>query len=46
MILVSIIIENIMNKINKVIPVNIWDDYYEEGYIPDDKIQKTYKVSG
>jgi hypothetical protein len=24
------------------IPVNIWDDYYEEGYIPDGKIQETY----
>lgn len=25
----------------KEIPVNIWDDYYEDGYVPDGEIQKT-----
>jgi hypothetical protein len=24
------------------IPINIWDDFYEDGYVPDGKIQKTY----
>ena len=24
------------------IPINIWDEYYEEGYIPDGEIQETY----
>jgi hypothetical protein len=24
------------------IPVNIWDDYYEDGYIPEGEIQNTY----
>jgi hypothetical protein len=23
-------------------PINIWDDYYEEGYIPEGEIQETY----
>ena len=47
-VLVGSILENIMNKINnmnkikKGISVNIWDDYYEDGYIPDGKIQKTH----
>lgn len=32
-----------VNKIiKKIIPVNIWDDYYEDGYIPEGKIQETY----
>jgi len=24
------------------IPVNIWDDYYEDGYVPEGKVQETY----
>jgi len=24
------------------IPVNIWDDYYDDGYVPEGDIQKTY----
>jgi hypothetical protein len=24
------------------IPINIWDDYHEDGYIPEGKIQETY----
>lgn len=24
------------------IPINIWDDYYEEGYIPEGEKQETY----
>ena len=24
------------------IPINIWDDFYEDGYVPEGKIQKTY----
>lgn len=29
-----------MEKIKKI-PINIWDDYYEDGYVPKGKIQKT-----
>lgn len=24
------------------VPINIWDDFYEDGYVPEGKIQKTY----
>lgn len=24
------------------IPINIWDDYWEDGYVPDGEIQETY----
>lgn len=24
------------------IPINIWDDYYEDGYVPEGDIQETY----
>lgn len=27
---------------NNSIPVNIWDDYYEDGYVPVGKKQETY----
>jgi len=30
-----------MKKI-KSIPVNIWDDYYDDGFIPKGEKQKTY----
>lgn len=26
----------------KKIPINIWDDYYDDGYVPSDEIQETY----
>lgn len=29
-------------KVIERIPINIWDDYYEEGYIPEGEIQETY----
>ena len=25
-----------------IAPINIWDDYHEDGYVPDGKIQETY----
>ena len=31
-----------LNMIDKTIPINIWDDYYEDGYVPEGKIQETY----
>lgn len=31
-----------MNDVAYIAPINIWDDYYEDGYVPDDKIQETY----
>lgn len=31
-----------MKKPLKSIPINIWDDYYDDGYVPDGKIQATY----
>ena len=30
-----------MKKLDSI-PINIWDDYYEDGYVPKDEIQKTY----
>lgn len=24
------------------VPINIWDDFYEDGYVPEGKIQETY----
>lgn len=30
-----------MGKIKRI-PINIWDDYYEDDYIPKDKKQETY----
>lgn len=27
---------------SKSIPVNIWDDYYSDGYVPEGEVQKTY----
>jgi hypothetical protein len=30
-----------MKKIERI-PINIWDDYYEDGYVPEGEIQKTY----
>jgi hypothetical protein len=24
------------------VPINIWDDFYEDGHVPEGKIQKTY----
>lgn len=30
-----------MEKIERI-PINIWDDYYEDGYVPEGKIQETY----
>jgi hypothetical protein len=29
-------------KNEKCFPINIWDDYYEDGYIPDGEIQESY----
>ena len=26
----------------KRIPINIWDDYWEDGYVPENEIQETY----
>lgn len=26
----------------QTIPINIWDDFYDDGYVPEGKIQKTY----
>ena len=26
----------------KTIPINIWDDYYEDGYVPEGEKQETY----
>lgn len=28
-------------KTNRI-PINIWDDYYEDGYVPEGEKQKTY----
>jgi len=28
-------------ELNKI-PVNIWDDYYDDGYVPKGEVQKTY----
>ncbi len=30
-----------MKKLDSI-PINIWDDYYEDGYVPKGEIQKTY----
>jgi hypothetical protein len=38
----KIIQEEIMKKELKSIPINIWDDYYDDGYVPEGEIQKTY----
>jgi hypothetical protein len=27
---------------NKRIPVNIWDDFYDDGFVPEGKFQETY----
>lgn len=32
---------NMKNKEPRI-PINIWDDYYEDGYVPKGKIQETY----
>ena len=29
-------------KDSNLIPINIWDDYYEDGYVPDGEKQETY----
>ena len=29
-----------MSELN-VIPVNIWDDYYDDGYVPEGRVQET-----
>jgi hypothetical protein len=29
-------------KKNEDYPINIWDDYYEDGYVPENEIQETY----
>ena len=26
----------------QTIPINIWDDFYDDGYVPEGEIQKTY----
>lgn len=26
----------------KIVPINIWDDYYEDGYIPEGEKQETF----
>jgi len=31
-----------MNKEEKSIPINIWDDFYDDGYVPEGKILETY----
>jgi hypothetical protein len=31
-----------MSKELKRIPVNLWDDYYDDGYVPDGEIQQTH----
>ncbi len=30
-----------MNNIERI-PINIWDDFYEDGYVPENEIQETY----
>jgi len=30
-----------MKKENRI-PINIWDDFYDDGYVPEGKIQETY----
>lgn len=35
-------LEEMYKKQIEVFPINIWDDYYEEGYVPEGKIQETY----
>ena len=32
-----------MGKIKRI-PINIWDDYYEDDYIPKDKKQETFTL--
>ena len=36
------ILEKIIDKATMNIDVNIWDDYCEDGYIPDGETQETY----
>jgi hypothetical protein len=31
-----------MDSKEKLIDINIWDDYYEDGFIPEGKFQETY----
>lgn len=31
-----------MKSNNQTIGINIWDDYFEDGYVPEGEIQKTY----
>lgn len=31
-----------MKKDIKFIPINIWDDFYDDGYVPKGEIQETY----
>ena len=35
------ILKKNMKKIKRI-PINIWDDYYDDGYTPKGEIQKTY----
>ncbi len=36
------IINRIFRKVKSYVPINIWDDFYEDGYVPEGKIQQTY----
>lgn len=31
-----------MNNKPKYISINLWDDYYDDGYVPEGKFQETY----
>lgn len=31
-----------MKNPNPSIPINLWDDYYEDGHVPEGEIQQTY----
>ncbi|MFM2393090.1 MAG: hypothetical protein RLZZ546_1072 [Bacteroidota bacterium] len=35
-------VNKIHDNIQTYIPINIWDDFYEDGYVPEGKIQETY----
>jgi len=36
------IVENIKNSATRDININIWDDYYDDGYVPDGEILETF----
>jgi len=36
------ILEKMYDKVTKSISINIWDDYYDDGYVPEGEILETY----